>query len=546
MSPNRLVILIHPDATWRDRMSLGLSHTGVQTLTFASIEDCPPIDDAESVDAIVLRVEVGAKDKVANVLIDLDHSISKRPTIAVLAQSDAEAIRAAFKAGCFDCLVEDCEPEDIIRSLGSIRKSSQIQPASTPVSSSRATESSAATRIMSYGCFSEMFSGLRAVCRQRSEPLTIAIFDLDRFRTLNELVSPAMADTVLSWFLTILQGNLRRGDLLVQMHIDRFLVAWPQVRAVQGRQVAQRCQQLMSTNLPTFDGRQFEITTTVGLVECSHGFLESEHQLIYRARLALEHGKHLGGNRVVNWLEMNDNPGGENDLRKMDVGRISHWMRRAREEVRQTCLETTLALVGAVEAKDPYTRAHSMTVADYAEAIGREMRLNEPMMATLRAGALLHDVGKIGVPDAILTKPSSLTAEEFQIIKKHPQTALDILEHVSFVSEERPLILHHHERHDGLGYPYGLAGDQIPIGARVLAVADAIDAMLSPRSYKNAYPLERVTDELRLGAGKQFDPNVAEVALRWLRCSSTRLQGSVARRGDSKVDERVQEPAIAQ
>lgn len=135
---------------------------------------------------------------------------------------------------------------------------------------------------------------------------------------------------------------------------------------------------------------------------------------------------------------------------------------------------------------------------------------------TIRAAALLHDVGKIGVPDALLTKPGPLTDDEYAVVKRHPETALAILGHISFLASERPLILHHHERFDGDGYPDGLSGEQIPLGARVLAVADAIDAMFSPRCYKPAFDRRQVRGELMACAGKQFDPNVTEIALDWL------------------------------
>ena len=187
-----------------------------------------------------------------------------------------------------------------------------------------------------------------------------------------------------------------------------------------------------------------------------------------------------------------------------------------RHHLRSAYVESTRALVAAVEAKDPHTQAHSLAVATYAEAIGMRMRLPMRMIETVRAAALLHDVGKIGVPDAILTKPGPLTDQEFDIVKRHPETALEILGHVSFLSEERPLILHHHERYDGRGYPAGLAGDRIPIGARILAVADALDTMFAPRTYKRPYDVDRVRTELAAGAGHQFDPAVADVTLRWL------------------------------
>ena len=165
--------------------------------------------------------------------------------------------------------------------------------------------------------------------------------------------------------------------------------------------------------------------------------------------------------------------------------------------------ESTRAMVAAIDARDPYTRAHSVSVAAYAEAIGRRMGLSGLVLESLRKAALLHDIGKIGVPDAILTKPGPLTADEFNTVKRHPEIAIEILGHLSFLEKQLPLILHHHERYDGRGYPSGLIGDRIPIGARILAVADALDTMFSPRTYKSAYkidpfsvPLEKKVDLL--------------------------------------------------
>lgn len=185
----------------------------------------------------------------------------------------------------------------------------------------------------------------------------------------------------------------------------------------------------------------------------------------------------------------------------------------SRHQLRNAYLESTKALVAAVEARDPCTQEHSHTVSAYAEAIGRRLHLEESMLDTLRAASLLHDVGKIGVPDAILTKPGPLTEDEFKTIQRHPVTALEILSSISFLSDERPIILHHHERYDGKGYPNGLSGENIPLGARILAVADALDTMLSPRTYKEPYPVDRVRTELAEQAGKQFDPNIVEETL---------------------------------
>jgi len=222
-------------------------------------------------------------------------------------------------------------------------------------------------------------------------------------------------------------------------------------------------------------------------------------------------------------------------VHQRDHDDIAQWVQRLRQHIRSTYTESTYALVAAVDAKDPYTRAHSVTVACYAEAISRQLELPARTIKTVRAAALLHDIGKIGVPDAILTKPGPLDEEEFRLIRRHPETAVEILGHVSFLREEKELILHHHERFDGNGYPGGLARERIPLGARILAVADALETMLSARSYKAPYSMEQVRRELIAGAGSQFDPNVVDATLRWFDQLPHDLKGSEPSPSESEV-----------
>jgi diguanylate cyclase (GGDEF)-like protein len=342
------------------------------------------------------------------------------------------------------------------------------------------------------------------------------MLDLDRFRDCNERHSPKFGDYVLKWFAGILESIGRESDIVTRYQSDRFIMALPSATASQAIELADRCRRAMLQEPVIIKGQSYETTVSIGVVESTLGFIETEHQLIRRARIALEHAKHEGGNRTINWSELIAAQPQRQGLGQLTLHGISHRVERIRQQLRCTYVESTRALVAAVEAKDPYTREHSLTVSIYAEAIGKRMKLNAPMLETLRAAALLHDMGKIGVPDAILTKPGRLTPEEFDVVKRHPQTALEILGHVSFLNDERPLILHHHEHYDGQGYPAGLCGDRIPIGARILAVADALEAMSSPRSYKAAFGLDQVRRELTAGAGHQFDPAVAQETLNWL------------------------------
>jgi len=189
---------------------------------------------------------------------------------------------------------------------------------------------------------------------------------------------------------------------------------------------------------------------------------------------------------------------------------------RLRQALTRERIESVMALVAAVEAKDVYTERHSLNVALHTEQLARRLGASATDVEIMTTAALLHDVGKIGVPDAILMKPSRLDADEYEVIKGHPAIGVGILRHAAFLEPELPLVLHHHEWFNGGGYPEGLSGRDIPFGARVLLVADCIDAMLSPRCYQQARTDEQVIDELHKGRGRQFDPDVADVAIAYL------------------------------
>ncbi|MBW2500730.1 MAG: response regulator [Deltaproteobacteria bacterium] len=187
-------------------------------------------------------------------------------------------------------------------------------------------------------------------------------------------------------------------------------------------------------------------------------------------------------------------------------------------ELRTAYIQTIRALAEAIDAKDAYTRGHSERVAVYASRLGHQMGLRKELIERIYFAGLLHDVGKIGIPDAIITKPDRLTPEEYEEIKKHPEIGAKILEPVEFLHHIVPCVRHHHEWYDGCnaGYPDRLAGDLIPLPSRVIVVADTVEAMTSDRPYRKALPIDDVVLELHKYSGTQFDPVVVDAFLKLL------------------------------
>jgi putative nucleotidyltransferase with HDIG domain len=183
---------------------------------------------------------------------------------------------------------------------------------------------------------------------------------------------------------------------------------------------------------------------------------------------------------------------------------------RLNENLREKLLNAVSTLAMALEAKDAYTRGHSQRVSHYSVQIAREMRLDEREVEAIRLAGLLHDIGKIGIRDEILHKAGKLTAEEWKQVRKHPEVSVSILSRIPDLKGIIKIIRHHHEHYNGKGYPSGLAGEQIPLGARILAVTDMLDALISDRPYREKITFMEAVEEIRKVSGTQLDPVIVE------------------------------------
>jgi putative nucleotidyltransferase with HDIG domain len=200
-------------------------------------------------------------------------------------------------------------------------------------------------------------------------------------------------------------------------------------------------------------------------------------------------------------------------LRTREVLEKKQEVERLFEELQASYESSLQALVTALDFRDNETQGHSYRVVEYAVIVAERMGIVEPQLTWIRRGAILHDVGKIGVPDAVLRKPGRLSLEEWEEMRKHPEMGYRMLEHIRFLEPALDIVLSHQERYDGTGYPRGLKGEEIPLGARIFSVVDTFDAMTSDRPYRAALSIQRARDEIRSCSGTQFDPRVAAAFL---------------------------------
>jgi len=210
------------------------------------------------------------------------------------------------------------------------------------------------------------------------------------------------------------------------------------------------------------------------------------------------------------------------------------------EDLEMSYFSTVKALARAIEVKDPYTYGHSERVTEYATVIARKLNLEEWEMRNIKYASALHDIGKLGISMNILNKPGALSEEEFIHVKTHPQMGDSIVEPVSFLREPRAIILHHHERYDGKGYPAGLKGMDIPLGARILAVADSFEAMMSDRPYRKALSLAEALKEMKVNSGTQFDPVIVKAFIEALDEGDSAKDIAVVEEVETKIESPLQ------
>ncbi|MFH0828244.1 MAG: HD domain-containing phosphohydrolase [Candidatus Omnitrophota bacterium] len=238
--------------------------------------------------------------------------------------------------------------------------------------------------------------------------------------------------------------------------------------------------------------------------------------MVFSLKRAIEARAKLIDNRrrTAIFKEQNSSLQKQNILLAKRIEESTKNLSRLYEDLRATYLRTVLSLAQAIDARDHYTHSHSEKVSLYAVEIARKMKLNFKEVEAVREAGQLHDIGKIGIPDSILAKPSSLTPEEWNVVKTHPLTGAQILEPLTFLADVIELVLQHQEHYDGKGYPAGLKGEEILVGARIIHLADAYDSMVSARSYRTVpFSKEAALAEIKDKSGAQFDPVVVSAFL---------------------------------
>lgn len=359
--------------------------------------------------------------------------------------------------------------------------------------------------------------------RRYGHQLAVVMLDIDYFKSINDVYGHEYGDMVLKQFAAHLKSMVRRYDMVVRFGGEEFVILSPGVDRNKAFMMAQRL--LDAINLYNFGDKKHvvKLKLSAAVVSYPDEKISKGIDLVSISEKILLKAKQAGGNRVYSSLDLEKQKSvlGQ-DMDSSDVRILKEKIEVLNRRGKENLVESIFALAKTIELKDHYTGEHVERTVYYSTEIARALNLPPEDIENIRQASILHDLGKIGISDRILFKKGKLTKKEFEEIRKHPQIAADIIRPIQFMHDIIPLVLYHHEHWDGKGYPAGIKAEEIPIGARIIAVSDVYQALTSNRPYRRAFSEKKAIDIIKEGSGSQFDPQIVKVFLEVIKKNSKR------------------------
>ena len=362
------------------------------------------------------------------------------------------------------------------------------------------------TGLKNHRAFQEVLEMYFKDAQKHNKALSVIVADVDNFKKYNDMFGHPEGDDVLKALSNIFRNNVRRGDFVARYGGEEFIVLLPNTNAEEAIQLAERMHHAIGNHI----WKKRVVTSSFGIATLSTA-MEYPSDLIVQADQALYLSKRQGRDCITHFDVKKETVNWDDKFAIMSDPQIAHL---SPDELVKVYDAAVVGWCRLLTLRDEETEAHSERVTELTMRVAREMNMSDDKLVYVRWGALLHDIGKIGVPDSILSKPGPLTDEEREIMSHHPSIAYEMLAPISFLRPALAIPFCHHEKWDGTGYPRGLKGEEIPLEARIFALADVWDALRSDRPYRKRWPKVKVVNHIKGLIGTHFDPEITEFFLK--------------------------------
>ena len=349
--------------------------------------------------------------------------------------------------------------------------------------------------------------------------LSLMMAKIDDFEIGDSTLGPETGVFLMNNVIPFIKANLRLSDFVSFSGKDKVGIILPKTGKMGALEIACKLSRMFSDQEFQFNNRFLKISMSLGIASYPDDPALIHTQFIKSAEQTLDKVVRKGRNQI-GLYGMDSSPSmvmwERKDRDSAKVAKLAQSKQGVWKKMKNIYVESIDSLVSTLQTRDDYYKHHSANVSHYGEEIARMLKLDDWMVESIKYAGILHDIGKVGVSESILLKPDRLTGDEFDEIKRHCEIGVKIIRDANFFQEEIPIILHHHEWFDGSGYPSGLGGDDIPIGARILGMVDTFDSLTNKRCYRREYAPMEAMEEIKKYSGLQFDPDLVNCMEQYL------------------------------
>jgi diguanylate cyclase (GGDEF)-like protein len=453
--------------------------------------------------------------------IEMLKEISERklgmPVIMIVAEGKEKLGVKAMDRGAYDYLTkEEIKTVSLSRA---IRRAIQRKRLEDDIKDSLLKMQKLAIRdgltgLYNHHHFREVIRSENKKAKRHLQPLSCIMLDLDHFKSVNDSYGHQFGDFVLAKSAGILKKLVRDTDFVARYGGEEFFIILPNTNLQGAFILAERIRIAFENNVFKKEEISTTVTVSIGISSTSDSNVIGDEDLIANADKSLYRAKWRGRNNVCTYedAEIEETSSIRDEVKKIDDFHIR--LKNINEHLKTNCIESAHDILREIEKGWGYINEHSIRVSRYAERLTRELLASEDEINVIKHAALLHDIGMVGIRSEILRKKGTLSEEEYKVVKRHSNIGVKIMERTKLFEKELPIILYHHERFDGSGYPHKLKGESIPYGARILTIVEAYDAMMSDTDYRKAYTTDDAISELKECSGTQFDSQMVDTFIK--------------------------------